>query len=108
MTSDAAVLDHYLGTVSWPGAPGTFTVFSDDTSILSQNPQSWGFTGQSSGCHQGTWGMGAETGEGRFTNFPIMICGAQHWSIGVANNGGRWECDDFKGPKAGYWYIYVR
>jgi hypothetical protein len=41
--------------------------------------------------------------------FALVAAGHRHTcAVTTAGEMQCWDCDDFKGPKAGYWNIYVR
>lgn len=103
-TSNSGVLDYLTGVSNvQPVAAGSYSVLSDDNSILAAQPTQWGATGTS--YRVGKWGDGSAP---RLTSHPMFIEGTAHWLL----SSYRMECDDYLPLPTtavnGRWGIYVR
>ncbi len=108
VTGNTTVIDYLLGAaVAGPAAPGTFTRLNDDTSLITQQPQRWGFDGAN--VFIGNWGDHTRvTPQNRLLDHSFWISAERHWNIFPSH---RAECDDFVNTNAaanGFWYVYVR
>ena len=89
-------------TNTFPSAVGSFVVYPDDTSLVSPQPNNWGYNG---GYYTNTWGHGGGSAPDRLWNHAMFVRVETHWLL----SGTRYECDDYNvGTYNGYWYIWVR
>jgi len=106
VTSNSSVLDYYTNQGGVVTAAGTFSVYADDTSNLSANPNSWTDSG---------WGSQWADADKRLHSPAMNIPSQAHFILGggyAGTNNVRYECDDYdEGPtwqSNGSWSIWVR
>ncbi len=106
VTSNSSVLDYYTNQGGVVTAAGTFSVYADDTSNLSANPNSWTGSG---------WGSQWVDADKRLHSPAMNIPSQAHFMLGggySGTNNVRYECDDYdEGPtwqSNGSWSIWVR
>ena len=101
--TSGAALDFFTArTNTFPPAAGSFVVYPDDTSLVSPQPNNWGYN---SSYYTNTWGHGGVSAPDRLWNHAMFVRVETHWLL----SGTRYECDDYNvGTYNGYWYIWVR